>query len=76
MIDVRLFATLPLRSATGRKEFQLAPRDGLTVGEIVDAEGLKRTDIHIVMVNGRHGTLESELHDGDRLGLFPPVGGG
>lgn len=76
MIDVRLFATLPMRSSTGRKEFQLEPRPGLTVGDIVDAEGLRRNEIHIVMINGTHGSLESELADGDRLGLFPPVGGG
>lgn len=76
MIDVRLFATLPMRSTTGRKEFQLEPRPGLTVGEIVDGEGLRRGDVHIVMINGKHGSLDSVVVDGDRLGIFPPVGGG
>jgi molybdopterin synthase sulfur carrier subunit len=76
MIDVRLFATLPMHSATGRKEFQLEPRPGLTVRRVVFDEGLAEGEIHIVMVNGTHGTLDSELKDGDRLGLFPPVGGG
>ncbi|HZK48680.1 MAG TPA: MoaD/ThiS family protein [Thermoleophilia bacterium] len=76
MIDVRLFATLPMHSATGRKQFQLEPRAQLTVGEVVDAEGLRRADIHIIMINGKHASMDSELVDGDRLGLFPPVGGG
>lgn len=76
MIDVRLFATLPMHSNTGRKEFRLEPRVGLTVGDVVDGEGLRRSDIHIIMINGKHGSLESELADGDRVGLFPPVGGG
>jgi molybdopterin converting factor small subunit len=76
VIDVRLFATLPMRSVTGRKQFELESRPGLTVREVVEAEGLKTTDVHIVMINGLHGTMESELGDGDRLGLFPPVGGG
>jgi molybdopterin converting factor small subunit len=76
MIDVRLFATLPLRSATGRKEFQIEARQGLTVGEIVAAEGLDEREVHIVMLNGVHGTLASLVADGDRLGLFPPIGGG
>ncbi len=76
MIEVRLFATLPMHSATGRKQFEVGSRPGLTVREIVEAEGLKPTDVHIVMINGLHGTMESELGDGDRLGLFPPVGGG
>lgn len=76
MIDVRLFATLPMRSTTGRKEFQLEPREGLTVRAVVEGEGIRAGDIHIIMVNGTHGTLDTELKDGDRLGLFPPVGGG
>lgn len=76
MIDVRLFATLPMRSQTGRKELQLEPRSGLTVRQVVEGEGLDVSDVHIVMINGLHGTLDSELSDGDRLGLFPPVGGG
>ena len=76
MIDVHLFATLPMRSTTGRKQFEIGSRLGLTVREIVEAEGLQPTDVHIVMINGLHGTIESELGDGDRLGLFPPVGGG
>lgn len=76
MIDVRLFATLPMHSTTHRKHFEIESCSRLTVREIVEAEGLKPTDIHIVMINGLHGTLESQLADGDRLGLFPPVGGG
>jgi molybdopterin converting factor small subunit len=76
MIDVRLFATLPMRSLTGRKELQLEPQAGLTVRQVVEEEGLNVSDVHIVMINGVHGTLDSELSDGDRLGLFPPVGGG
>jgi molybdopterin converting factor small subunit len=76
MIDVRLFATLPMRSSTGRKELQLEPLSGLTVRQVVEGEGLNVSDVHIVMINGLHGTLDSELSDGDRLGLFPPVGGG
>src|SRR5665811_1445591 len=60
MIDVRLFATLPMHSATGRKQFQLEPRAQLTVGEVVDAEGLRRADIHIIMINGKHASMDSE----------------
>lgn len=38
--------------------------------------GLDPTRIKIIMVNGRSATLGQELKDGDRVGLFPPVGGG
>ncbi len=76
MIDVRLFATLPMHSAKGRKEFQLEAVPGLTVRSVVLGEGLAENEVHIVMINGQHGNLDSELHEGDRVGLFPPVGGG
>jgi len=76
MIDVRLFATLPMRSRTGNKELRLEPLPGLTVRRVVEGEGLDLSEVHIVMINGLHGTIDSELSDGDRVGLFPPVGGG
>jgi molybdopterin converting factor small subunit len=76
MIEVRLFATLPMRSARGRKQFEVEPRDGLTVGDVVAGEGLDESEVHLVMINGTHGKLNSPLADGDRLGLFPPIGGG
>jgi molybdopterin converting factor small subunit len=76
MIEVRLFATLPMHSTTGRREFQLAPRPGLTVLGVIQAEGLSADEIHIILINGAPGTLDSQLNDGDRLAVFPPVGGG
>lgn len=76
MIDVRLFATLPMRSAAGRKEFQLEAVPGLTVRQVIEGEGLSVGEVHIILINGLHGSLDSELVDGDRLGAFPPVGGG
>lgn len=76
MIEVRLFATLPMRSSTGRKTFEMEPREGLTVGDVVEAEGLRKSDVHIILVNGSHARFDTVLGDGDRLSLFPPVGGG
>ncbi|MCL5734947.1 MAG: MoaD/ThiS family protein [Actinobacteria bacterium] len=76
MIDVRLFAALSMHSTTGRKRFEMESRPGLTVREVIEAEGLKPGDVHLVMINGLRGTMESELRDGDRLSFFPPLGGG
>jgi sulfur-carrier protein len=76
MIEVRLFATLPELSARGRKHLELEARPGLTVRTVLESEGLPQDAVRIVMLNGHHAGLEDELHDGDRLGLFPPVGGG
>ena len=78
-VQVRLYATLA------------ATRPGLRAGEPIDLELrdaarlpdlLRRLRIdpravHLVILNGRpvHDRV-CRLSDGDRLGLFPPVGGG
>lgn len=38
--------------------------------------GLDPARIKIIMVNGLSAAPDQELKDGDRVGLFPPVGGG
>lgn len=76
MIEVRLFATLAPKSRRGKRRFEVEPASGLTVLDVVRQEELNPSDIHIVMRNGSHAKLDSVLEDGDRIGLFPPVGGG
>lgn len=49
---------------------------GETVAGLVRRLGLAAGDIKVIMVNGRKAGPETELKDGDRVGLFPPVGGG
>jgi sulfur-carrier protein len=33
-------------------------------------------DVKLIFINGVRGRLESRLHGGERVGIFPPVGGG
>lgn len=47
-----------------------------TVGDVVEDLGLPLSGIKIIMVNGKHAGLDHTLADGDRLALFPAVGGG
>jgi len=73
MILVKLFAYF----RTGRgKELEVEWHEGLTAGEIIDDLGIKREDVSILLINGRHQTPETVLLDGQKLLLFPPVGGG
>lgn len=76
MIEVRLFATLRLRAREEEGRIPFPSRPGLSVADVVGELGLDPADIHIVMVNGIHAALDTELEEGDRVGLFPPVGGG
>lgn len=38
--------------------------------------GIPEKEVFIILVNGLNKTLDDVLADGDRVSLFPPVGGG
>jgi sulfur-carrier protein len=72
-LTVKLFATFQ----TGR--FDVAQQEhpaGTTVGDIVDALGIARDEIGLLMVSGRHAELDQQPAPGDTVAIFPPVGGG
>ena len=55
-------------------EFEL--ETGRSVVQVVESLGIPPEKIKFAMINGIHAGLDQELADGDRLGLFPAVGGG
>lgn len=48
----------------------------VSTGALAEKIGLPLEDIKIIMVNGRHATLEQTVNNGDRVSYFPAVGGG
>lgn len=55
--------------------------DGTTLQEVIDDIGVdigieSKNEIGMVLVNGRHAALNQVMKEGDRLSLFPLVGGG
>jgi molybdopterin synthase sulfur carrier subunit len=72
-VTVKLFATF----RAGRFDVaRLEHPAGTTVGAIVDALGIPRDEIGILMVSGRHAALDHQPAPGDTISIFPPVGGG
>lgn len=72
-LTVKCYATLAAHTPAGGL-FELAP--GLTVAGLLAALGLAPDEVKVAFVNGLHAGLDQELKDGDRVGLFPAVGGG
>ena len=70
---VKLFATLRNKRFI-EKEFEVDK--GVVVEDLFELFDLKREEVAIIFINGRHGDFDSPLNDGDSLGIFPPVGGG
>lgn len=72
-IDVKCFATLARFSPPGGA---LELPQGARVSDVMDMLGIAHDDVKIIFINGAHVAAEAALSEGDRLGLFPAVGGG
>lgn len=78
-IEVRLHGTLAAHEPSPRagEPFTIELPDGATVGDLASALRVPLGDIHLVFVNGRAAYDRGQaLAAGDRVGIFPPVGGG
>ena len=73
-VDLHLFASLHRSPGGSHKILELRPRT--SVRDVVERLALPEMEIHLVFVNGRVVSLDQMLQDGDRLALFPPIGGG
>jgi len=72
-ITVKLFANF--RNNRFKNEVRTIVPD-TTVGVIVAELGLVEDELGVVLINGRHVSLDQVLAEGDTLSLFPLVGGG
>ena len=73
-IDLKLFATLQkfAPQASGAHEVETGTRVRTLVREL----GIPEAKAKLIFINSVKAGLGSVLKDGDRLGIFPPVGGG
>ena len=77
-IQVNLFATLVKYKPenTGRKHWIHACEDGISVDALLQDLKVPRKEVKVVFVNSVRSPGDTVLKDGDRVGVFPPVGGG
>lgn len=77
-VDIALFAYLSEFQPDGRGGRSPRPFDlssGTTIAQVIVDLGLP-DEPRVVFVNGQHASEDAELHEGDRLAIFPPVAGG
>ncbi len=66
---------LPDPDATGTlRHMEIA--EPATVKHVLDKLSIPPDTPKVIMINDRQGALEDEVSPGDRVTLFPPVGGG
>ena len=73
-IDLRLFATLQQFEPPAAHTYQLELET--PVRTLVKQLGIPEMKAKLIFINGVKGDLDTVLKDGDRVGIFPPVGGG
>ncbi|MFP4446415.1 MAG: MoaD/ThiS family protein [Desulfosudaceae bacterium] len=77
-IDVYLYASLAkyLPQPNREKHTRLSLPEGATVRDILRRLEVPEKKVKLVFVNGVRREASAPLADGDRVGFFPPVGGG
>jgi sulfur-carrier protein len=78
VIELHLFATLAkyLPEDAISKTAMIAMAPGETVQDLITGLAIPENKVKLIFINGVHGKKDTVLKDGDRVGLFPPVGGG
>lgn len=78
-VEVRVFAnlrnTIKIDLDT-RESFILEMPEGSTLYNLLERLGVAQDPTIIGLVNGLRQTHDYALQEGDRVGFFPPVGGG
>ena len=73
-IHIKLFATLNKFSPENADKYAID--SGTSVEQLINSLGISTKKAKLVFVNGKKAGLDTVLKAGDRLGVFPPVGGG
>jgi molybdopterin converting factor small subunit len=72
-ITVKLFATF----RQGRQKIMdMELPGGTTPQDIINHLRIDKSEVAILLINGRDGHFDRNLTEGDLVALFPPVGGG
>jgi len=74
-VNLKCFAELSdgdVCDFTGSDEYEIS--EGDTVESLLDRLGMPKEEIKIIFLNNKIVGFDSVLHDGDQLGLAPPVG--
>ncbi len=73
-IEIKLFATLAPYLPENSEDFPID--EGETIKSLINKLGIPEKDVTLMFINSVRSSHESEIADNDRVGLFPPVGGG
>ena len=73
-IQIKLFASLKKIMPAGAETSAI--ETGITVGQLLKQLDIPEDQIKLVFIDGVRAESTSTLKGGERVGIFPPVGGG
>ena len=73
-IKIKLLAMLKKLSPPDADNYPITP--GMTVRELLDRLGIPEEEAKLIFINGVKGDEDAILQGGERVAVFPPIGGG
>ncbi len=73
-VELKLYATLKRPMPGDGNAVPIVP--GITVAALLNSLNLDPATAKLVFINGRKASIDTPLSGGERIGVFPPVGGG
>ncbi len=73
-INIKLYATIKRFLPNQNDKYPITP--GITIENLLAGLGVPKKHVKLIFINGKRGEMTSTLGGGERVGIFPPVGGG
>jgi len=73
-IELKLFATLQTLAPEQRGQYPIEP--GMSVRILLEQLNIPEEKARLIFIDGVKANLSATLQGGERVGIFPPVGGG
>jgi len=73
-IQIKLFANLQRFTPPSANNYSIEP--GISIRNLLEQLGIPEEKAKLIFVDGVKSDLTSTLDGGERVGIFPPVGGG
>ncbi len=77
-VELKLYASLAshMPKSTGGDSGCVEIKQGTRIRELLEQLEIPTNAVKVVFLNGVHASGDEILNDGDRVGVFPPIGGG
>lgn len=73
-VELKLFATLEQYRPENADQYPITA--GSSVYDLLDLLSIPKSAVKLVYINRARAELDTILKGGERIGLFPPIGGG